>query len=61
VRRVCGGVLTDFPSHAQWNPFIRDISGDAVMGARLDVRRPVVPVRPRRFTTSNGEEMKAVV
>lgn len=27
--------LVDFPGHAAWNPFIREISGEAVVGARL--------------------------
>jgi hypothetical protein len=30
-------VLTDFPAHAEWNPFIREISGAATVGARLTV------------------------
>ena len=30
-------VLTDFPSHPQWNPFIRRISGPVKEGARLEV------------------------
>lgn len=34
-------VLTDLPAHAQWNPFIRHISGDLAVGARLQVH--IVP------------------
>ena len=30
-------VLTDFPAHPEWNPFIRHISGDVAVGARLRV------------------------
>ena len=30
-------VLTDFPAHPEWNPFIRHISGDVEVGARLRV------------------------
>jgi len=30
-------VLTDLPSHAEWNPFIRKISGDVTEGGRLIV------------------------
>jgi hypothetical protein len=30
-------VLTDFPAHAEWNPFIRQIAGDLEVGARLHV------------------------
>ena len=32
------GVLTDFPSYPQWNPFIRRISGEFEVGGRLEVR-----------------------
>lgn len=31
------GLLTDFPAHARWNPFIRSISGKALAGERLDI------------------------
>ena len=32
------GVLTDFASYPQWNPFIRRISGELKVGERLEVR-----------------------
>jgi hypothetical protein len=32
------GVLTDFASYPQWNPFIRQISGELNIGGRLKVR-----------------------
>lgn len=32
------GVLTDFASYPQWNPFIRRISGELEVGERLEVR-----------------------
>jgi hypothetical protein len=35
------GVLTDFPAHAQWNPFVRSISGLPQAGEKL-----VVSVQP---------------
>ena len=31
-------VLVDFDAYPEWNPFIRRISGDAAVGARLEVR-----------------------
>jgi hypothetical protein len=31
-------VLMDFPAHAQWNPFMRSISGTGAPGAKLEVR-----------------------
>ena len=30
-------VLSDFPRHSEWNPFIRSIAGDLKAGSRLDV------------------------
>ncbi len=32
------GILTDFASYPQWNPFIRSISGELKVGERLKVR-----------------------
>ena len=32
------GILTDFASYPQWNPFIRSISGELKIGERLEVR-----------------------
>ena len=32
------GILTDFASYPQWNPFIRSISGELEVGERLEVR-----------------------
>ena len=31
-------VLTDFPAHREWNPFIRQISGKVAVGERLHVQ-----------------------
>jgi hypothetical protein len=31
-------LLTDFGSYPQWNPFIRSISGQPILGERLEVR-----------------------
>lgn len=30
-------ILTDFPSHAQWNPFVRSISGPMQVGKKLSI------------------------
>jgi hypothetical protein len=35
--RKVWGVLMDFPSYGDWNPFIRRISGPAAMGSWLEV------------------------
>src|SRR5215212_9728459 len=32
------GILTDFASYPQWNPFIRSISGEPKTGERLEAR-----------------------
>ena len=31
-------LLTDFASYPEWNPFIRQISGEPITGERLEVR-----------------------
>lgn len=31
-------VLTDFPGHAEWNPFMRRIEGEPEVGSRLEVQ-----------------------
>lgn len=42
-------VLTDFPAHSEWNPFIRSISGRAAVGARLDIHVTPKGGRAMRF------------
>ncbi|MDB5856552.1 MAG: hypothetical protein JWQ76_241 [Ramlibacter sp.] len=42
-------VLMDFPAHAQWNPFVRSISGTPAPGAKLDVRIQPEGGRAMRF------------
>jgi hypothetical protein len=42
-------VLTDFPTHSDWNPFIREIRGDVAVGARLDVQIAPKGGRVMRF------------
>jgi hypothetical protein len=41
-------VLTDFASHGEWNPFIRSIEGEPVVGSRLQVR--IAPPGGRAMT-----------
>lgn len=43
------GVLTDFSAYAEWNPFIREIRGDAVEGSQLDVHIAPKGRRSMRF------------
>ena len=31
-------ILTDFASYSEWNPFVREISGEPKVGERLEVR-----------------------
>jgi hypothetical protein len=41
-------VLTDFPAHPDWNPFIQEISGNVRVGERLRVH--IVPPGGRGMT-----------
>ena len=42
------GVLMEFGSYAEWNPFIRRISGEPAVGSRLEVR--IEPPEGRELT-----------
>jgi hypothetical protein len=42
-------VLTDFRKYPEWNPFIREASGDVATGARLTVRIHPPGGRPMTF------------
>lgn len=56
-------ILTDFPRYPEWNPFIQEISGEALAGARLRVRlvppggRPVT-LKPLVLTALPGQELR---
>ena len=56
-------ILTDFPAHASWNPFITAISGEPRQGGRLAIR--VQPpggrgmnFRPRLLAVEPGRELR---
>ena len=56
-------ILTDFPAHASWNPFITAISGEPRQGGRLAIR--VEPpggrgmnFRPRLLAVQPGRELR---
>jgi hypothetical protein len=56
-------VLTDFPRHPEWNPFIRSISGPLVKGETLEIH--VQPpgskgmrFRPRLLDVAPGRELR---
>ena len=56
-------ILTDFPAHASWNPFITAISGEPRQGGRLAIR--VEPpggrgmnFRPRLLAVEPGRELR---
>jgi hypothetical protein len=42
-------ILTDFAAYPQWNPFIRDISGELKVGSNLDVYLQPSGQRGTRF------------
>lgn len=41
-------VLTEFPAHPDWNPFIREITGEVAVGSHLRVR--ITPPEARAMT-----------
>ncbi len=43
-------VLTDFAKFPEWNPFIRQLSGEARTGGRLEVRIGASGTRPMSFS-----------
>ncbi|MEU3060988.1 SRPBCC domain-containing protein [Streptomyces subrutilus] len=56
-------VLTDFPGHAAWNPYIREAAGAAVPGTRLTLvthpeRGGPVVLRPTVVTAVPGRELR---
>lgn len=44
------GILTDFPKHAEWNPFITAITGSLEVGSRLAIRVQPPGGKGMRFT-----------
>jgi len=43
------GILTDFAAYPEWNPFIREISGDTKVGSGLRVRMQPPGGRAKTF------------
>src|SRR5437016_6280067 len=43
-------VLTHFPSYPKWNPFLREVHGNAEPGARLKARMRLSSKRSKRFS-----------
>jgi hypothetical protein len=57
------GILTDFPAHAEWNPFVRQIEGEPKKGARLTIRiQPPggrgMTFRPTVLAAEAGRELR---
>lgn len=42
-------ILTDFPSYPDWNPFIREISGDLSVGNKISVTMEIKGRKPDTF------------
>jgi hypothetical protein len=56
-------VLTDFPAHAEWNPFVRSIAGLPQRGQRLVVRiQPeggrAMTFKPTVLAANAGEQLR---
>jgi hypothetical protein len=56
-------ILTDFPAHARWNPFITDIAGEPKQGGRLSIRvHPPggkgMTFKPRLLVVAPGRELR---
>ncbi|THB70058.1 MAG: SRPBCC domain-containing protein [Desulfovibrio sp.] len=56
-------LLTDFPGHAQWNPFIPEISGDLVQGGKLQVLieppgKKAMRFKPTLLTVAPNQELR---
>jgi hypothetical protein len=57
------GILTDFASYPQWNPFIRRISGEFKVGERLEVRLEPpggrgITLRPKVLSAEPNRELR---
>ncbi|MFC1555967.1 SRPBCC family protein [candidate division KSB1 bacterium] len=42
-------ILLDFKSYADWNPFIKSVSGEAAVGSRLSVTMEAPGMKPQVF------------
>ena len=56
-------VLADLPAYGEWNPFMREIAGEARVGARLRVRlAPIgergITMRPTVLVAEPGRELR---
>ena len=56
-------ILTDFGAYAQWNPFLEQASGSAVVGSRLTIRfhppgSRATTLRPTVLSADPGRELR---
>ncbi|MBU2787890.1 SRPBCC domain-containing protein [Acidithiobacillus sp. VAN18-1] len=56
-------ILMDFPAYPQWNPFVRSISGEAILGKRLRASiqpegRTAMTFRPNVSVVKEQEELR---